>query len=52
MGILNYKGFPSMSISAVENLASTALVLSFLALGVFGIVELGGLFNVGKLLLS
>lgn len=52
MGILNCEGFTTKSISVVENLASTAIVLSFLALGVFGIVEFGGLFDVGGMLLS
>lgn len=52
MGILNYRGFTTKSISVVENPASTALVLSFLALGAFGIVKFGGLFDVGGMLLS
>lgn len=47
MRVLNY-GFPTNSISVVETLASTALAVSFLAMSLFGIVGLGGIFYSGR----
>lgn len=47
MRVLN-SGFPTNSISVVETLASTALAVSFFAMSLFGIFELGEIFYSGR----